>query len=388
MNGIRETKAKIQRLNPNDGNHYYYGYYDNPAFNKDDKKHLCNKVKFWDRFPTCNDICEMGVFDLETGSWKKYAETRAFNFQQGCMLHWNPLNPGEEIIYNVRDGNEYRCIVHNIKTSEKKILPAAIFNVSRDGKWGLAINMNRIYDFRPGYGYSDVRDKWYDIPQPKDDGIHVVNMQTGAIDFIINYEEIGRLFSIKPDEKIVINHITFSPDNNRLLFLVRTFPLNGKPWLTGLGTIDREGKNFHLMNPMSMASHYHWKDENHLLIWANIKNETGMHLVTDQSDESFLLDPDFFKKDIHCIYSPDLKYILGDGYPDMEGYRQIFLYKPENKKGMTLLSVKSDPIASGDIRSDLHNRWSRVGKIISFDSTHEGFRGLYTADLSEILENY
>ena len=383
MQGIKDTELEIRRLSPQDGCHYYYGYYDNPAFSGGDDKHLCNKVCFWDRLPVKDDICELGAFDIKTGAWEKYAETRAFNFQQGCMLQWNPRNPDEEIVYNIRDGSEYRSVIQNIKTGDKRVLPAAIVNVSQDGKWALSINMNRVYDFRPGYGYSDVRDAWYEIPQPKDDGIHVINMETGDIKLIINYKEMGRLFSIDPAEKVVINHITFSPDNTRLLFLIRTFATPQKSWLTGLGTIDREGNNFHLMNPMSMASHYHWRDKNHLLVWAKINNNTGMHLLTDMSNESALVDPVFFDKDMHCIYSPDRKYILGDAGLDQEGYRPVYLYNTETKKGAMLFRARSDPLSSGDIRADLHNRWSRSGRLVSFDSTHEGFRGLYLIDITQ-----
>ena len=386
MDGIKDAKVEIRRLSPNDGLHYYYGYYDNPAFSEGDEKHLCNRVKFWDRLPKKNDVCELGAFDIKSGAWEKFAETSAFNFQQGCMLQWNPQNPKTEIIYNIREGDEYRSVVHNIKSGKIIKLPAAIANVSQDGNWGLAINMNRVFDFRPGYGYSDNRDKWFDVPQPIDDGINVINMKNGKMKFILNYTEMGKLFSVDPSEKLVVNHITFSPDSKRLLFLLRNFPAPQKHWLTGLGTIDRSGKKFHLMNPMSMASHYHWRDKNHLLIWARVKDQNGMFLITDQKNEAVHLSPEFFTKDIHCIYSPDQKYILGDGYPDSEGYRQIYLFNTQTQKGMMLLRVKSAAAAQGDIRSDLHNRWSRSGKLVSFDSTHEGFRGLYLIDLTETLK--
>ncbi|GHU68864.1 hypothetical protein FACS189450_00620 [Spirochaetia bacterium] len=91
--------------------------------------------------------------------------------------------------------------------------------------------------------------------------------------------------------------------------------------------------------------------------------------------------------DIHCSYSPDKKYILGDGYPDSEGFRPMYLYNTATKQGLTLLRVKSDPIADGDLRSDLHSRWSRSNTLVSFDSTHEGYRGLYLIDLTDIPGN-
>ena len=52
MKGIKDSQVEVKRLSPNDGFHYYYGYYDNPAFSEGDGKHLCNRVKFWDRLPT------------------------------------------------------------------------------------------------------------------------------------------------------------------------------------------------------------------------------------------------------------------------------------------------------------------------------------------------
>ncbi len=386
MEGVKDAIVDIRRLSPADGAHYYYGYYDNPAFDARNARHLCNKTAFWDRLPTAKDVCELGAFDLASGAWSKYAETRAFNFQQGAMLQWNPLKPLEEIIYNERSGCEYRTCVKNILTGAVRVLPRAVANVSQDGRHGLCINMNRVFDFRPGYGYSDVRDCFFDVPQPEDDGIFVMDMATGEERFIISYKEIGRVFGIDRLRKIVVNHITFSPNNRRLLFLIRDFPTpDSKRWTTGLGTINLDGTGLHVMNPMSMGSHYHWRDGEHLLIWATVKGVTGMHLIADQSDESVQLNPEFFSKDIHCIYSPDLQYIMGDGYPDSEGYRQIYLYNTATDKGRMILRVKSDPVANGDIRSDLHNRWSRDGATLSFDSTHEGFRGLYTADLSSVL---
>ena len=386
MNGVMETKVEIRRLSPNDGFHYYFGYYDNPAFSAGDQKHLCNKVNFWDRFPVKDDVCELGSIDVKTGAWEKLAETTAFNFQHGCMLQWNPRNPGEEIIYNTRDGNEYRAVIHSIKTGKIRALPRETANVSRDGKWALAISMKRLMHFRPVCGYAGIKDPWHDIPQPKEDGIWVINTETGTEKLILNYEEMGRLFSVAPDKNLVINHITFNPDGTRLLFLVRTFSAPQKDWLTGLGTIDRDGKNFFMLSPMSYASHYSWLDNEHLLVWAAISGITGMFIMKDKTNESVLLDPEFFKKDIHCIYSPDRKYIMGDSSPDSDGNRQIYLYNTETRRGTLLLSVKSDPTAHGDIRCDLHNRWSGNGRMVSFDSTHEGFRGLYLADLTEILE--
>lgn len=41
-----------------------------------------------------------------------------------------------------------------------------------------------------------------------------------------------------------------------------------------------------------------------------------------------------------------------------------------------------------DIRCDLHPRWNETGSMISFDSTHEGRRGIYLVQFEEIKEAY
>jgi len=55
--------------------------------------------------------------------------------------------------------------------------------------------------------------------------------------------------------------------------------------------------------------------------------------------------------------------------------------------GMKDAKVEIRRLSPGDIRSDLHNRWSRNGSLVSFDSTHEGFRGLYIINLEDILKS-
>lgn len=47
-------------------------------------------------------------------------------------------------------------------------------------------------------------------------------------------------------------------------------------------------------------------------------------------------------------------------------------------------SFYSMPVSCNDIRCDLHPRWNDTGSAVSFDSTHEGYRGIYMIDLEDI----
>ena len=44
------------------------------------------------------------------------------------------------------------------------------------------------------------------------------------------------------------------------------------------------------------------------------------------------------------------------------------------------------PRSMTDMRCDLHPRWNQNGTKISFDSTHEGFRGVYLVDVEAIKD--
>ena len=61
------------------------------------------------------------------------------------------------------------------------------------------------------------------------------------------------------------------------------------------------------------------------------------------------------------------------------------LYDIERKGKIGLGQFYSEEIFTGDIRCDLHPRWSSDRKMITFDSVHEGSRQIYLANVEEIV---
>ncbi len=73
---------------PNDG-HYFFGYYDKSPFDFNNQKLLAMKVRFMGRMPDKEDVLEIGCFDWQNNNnFIKLAETKTWNWQQGCMLQW------------------------------------------------------------------------------------------------------------------------------------------------------------------------------------------------------------------------------------------------------------------------------------------------------------
>ncbi|NLN19523.1 MAG: hypothetical protein GX162_09650 [Firmicutes bacterium] len=395
MRHIKQQLLPIERLTREPG-HYFFGYYDLQPWSADGRFHLCHRVDFRDRMPTEADPAELGIIPMNgEQQFIPFARTYAWNFQQGAMLQWHPLHGDSEVIFNTRIGNEFKAVIRNIWSGEERLLSRAVANVDPLGRWALSINFSRLHDFRPGYGYAGIVDPFYNEKHPEDDGVFLVNLQDGSSRLIISYRDIVDFFKEHEwlrDAKILINHITFNNDGTRFVFLVRTFPTpQTRGWKTAVLTANTDGSDLRCLIDFGMASHYWWRDPDHILFWAGVGEPAvnGLFLINDATGEAEMIDPEYFVHDGHCSHSPDGKRILYDGYPDRDGYRRLFVYDINRKRGVTLATVRSEPtgrLFSVDLRCDLHPRWNRNGSAISFDSMHEGHRHVYWIDLTDLDE--
>lgn len=386
----KDTSLPVRRITPADG-HYFFGYYDLQPFDPSQTMHLVHKASFMDRLQRDGDTAEIGFIDMNSGKYEKLASTQGWNFQQGAMLQWNPCSQGREIIYNdIVDGMAVG-VVMDIHTGKKRYLDRAVANVSRDGRYALSINMSRLYNFRPGYGYATPPDAFYWRNHSKDDGIFLVDMEKGTSRLILSMDEIwefsGKFFG--KEEKMVVNHITFNPDASRFLFLVRNFPKAKTRHDTALITADRDGRNLYLLSDYGVQSHYYWMDDKHIVIYSDGKELdcscgwANNYILEDQSCKGQLMADGFFVFDNHMSFSPDRKYMLADTYPDYDRMQTLMIYCPEKNVCSDLGRFYSLPLEPIDIRCDLHPRFSTKGDIITFDSTHEGFRGVYAIDFDK-----
>lgn len=393
---ICEFKDKVKIITPNDGYHYFFGYYDMRATgDKINQNHLCHRVKFMDRLPNADDVCEVGY--LKDNVFYKIAETTAWNFQQGAMLQYHPYKE-DTVYYNVYENGEYKTVTHNFKTGEKSYTDMATACISMDGKYGLSVNFGRIFDFRPGYGYAGYEDPYKDVNVPADDGVFLTDMETGKSKLLISYQDMLEESGFTPEHKILINHITFSPDNKRFVMLVRNFRVPGTFWSTSMMIGDIDG-NFKTVIERTYVSHYKWVDNDKIVLHANLYPERPKYYnlyVIDVNDGSFEeYDHEYqqqttYQTDIHCSLTDDGKYIIGDGYP-RDGYRDLVVVdyakkysKGEMKDSKVVLRAKTVIPTCGDIRCDLHARCVFNGEYVSFDSTHNDRREIVILPISEI----
>ena len=403
MPGTEDVIVPVLRISPK-AEHCFFGYYDIPSADAAGR-HLCHRVPFRDRLPTPEDAAALGWVALPQAAqgakdeprFQAFAETRAWNFQQGAMLQWLASAP-DTCIYNVFANGQFGACVHNVRTGAQRRLPLPVANVSRDGTKALCINMARVYAFRPGYGYEEAPDPFSGVAAPGKDGVFFMDLTTGDTRLILSLAETVNFLEQSGERvggrRVVINHITFNPGASRFLFLLRTFPKNpGDPWITYLLTADSTGGALRHHPVAGMASHYHWRDDDGMLVYARPADggRPELVLISDRSDVRQAIDRSFFLADGHCSYSPDKKWILYDSYPDdatSDCLRDLRVFSFERHEGITLARFRAEPHTKEtvDLRCDLHPRWMPDGRSISFDSIHEGFRGVYWADLREVVE--
>ena len=350
---------------------HWFGYYDKLQFDEADRYVLCNEVGFQDRSPTPEDRIGVGMVDTGDGDkWIPLGETRAWSWQQGCMLQWVP-GTKDTVIYNDRRDDRFISIVQNVFTGEKRELPKAVYALSSDGKRAAGLDFARVDDTRPGYGYKGGADLTGGALVPESGGIYVMDLATGEARDIVTYAQIAAI----PQEEATegrhwFNHLLFNTDGSRMIFLHRAFrkaPKEGS-WVTRMFTVAPDGSALHCVNDHGMVSHFIWKNPTQILAWSREPADGNhFHLYTDQSDTCEVVGDGVLKQDGHCTYSPDREWVLTDTYPDKERKQHLMLYRPRDGKLVELGAFFLDRVHTGEWRCDLHARWSRSGEYVCLD---------------------
>ncbi|MCD6289491.1 MAG: hypothetical protein J7M34_03235 [Anaerolineae bacterium] len=369
--------------------HHFFGYYDKTPWDATGRYLLAMRVAFIHRPPTPEDIAVIGMIDLENGRrWKPLAETTTWNWQQGTHLQWLGSAPDRLIIFNTRTRDGYKAVILDVHSGESRLLPRPIYAVAPSGRRAVTLNFSRVHRTRPGYGYAGIPDPWEHEEAPAEDGIYYLDLDTGESRLIINLAQITEIeHEASMDEAVHwFNHLQFNPSGTRFIFLHR-WRLPGQPgWSTRLYTANPDGTGIVLLAREGLVSHFDWQDDEHILAWSRYQGEDHYHLYTDQSEEVQVIGADVLDRDGHCSYSPDRRWILTDAYPTPDHpERTLILYRPDTNTRIDIGRFYSPPELAGEIRCDLHPRWSRDGKQVCIDSAHEGERQMYVIDVSSIV---
>lgn len=409
-------KISVERVSPSD-KHCFFGYYDISPESPDGKKILLNIAPFNDHMPSDRDRLTVAYID-EVGDLIEIASTVAWNFQEGCRAQWLDDN---EIIYNVINGGHIESEVYSLSENKVKIrYKRPIYSVNNAMQKATSYNL-----YRSRYCYP--HEKELEMTDYNKDGIFVLDLRSGKSELVISLANLAKSVGADPD-KTWVEHVVFNNDGNMFYFFHRWEPASGG-FLSRFCVSDLSG-NVTVLLDSGMCSHAGWFGNGHITVWArkatglnsfqknSILQKTGLwrfavniyhamvkkpelrqkftneaYLTISTKDASVIkIDNREFISDGHESWSTDMRWMLTDTYPDDQNMRSLVLYDSKTDSVYLLGRFISYPEVGSNtyadipgIRCDLHPKWSFREEYIYFDSTHEGYRALYRANVSEIL---
>ncbi len=370
---------------------HWFGYYDKLEFDPTSRYVLGMEVDFEHRSPRAEDTIRVGMVDLASDDrWIELGESRAWGWQQGCMLQWVPGSTSE-VIWNDRQEGRYVSHVLDVKTGKKRTLPAPIYALSPDGRWAICPDFRRLADTRPGYGYPGLPDPYRDVLGPEESGIWRMELATGQQNLIVSLAEAARIPYAKGDltgAKHWFNHLLVSPDGARFTFLHRWSGEKGRRrYGTRMLTADADGGNIHVLDPHGETSHFIWRGPRHILAWAwHPSQGRKFYLYEDRTENVKVVAPEVMIQNGHCTYLPGTRWILNDTYPDSQRNQNVYLYNVESGERRSLGRFHSPDDYRGEWRCDTHPRFSPDGRKVVIDSPHGGEgRQLHLIDIGDIV---
>jgi len=315
------------------------------------------------------------------GTISKITETKAWNWQQGCMLQWHPSN-NNQIIFNDYDA-ENDCYISKIIDTTGKVLKVydkPVNNVSKTGTYALSLNYDRLAVMRPDYGYFNRNNP--SLPDNKNDGIWHIDFNTDQIKLIITLDQLINLSWSPTMEGAMhkVNHIDINPLGTRFMFQHRWKGPKGR--FMRLIIANPDGSNLKILNGDIMTSHSCWLNNSEILSFCNYNGKVGYFKFNIQTSEVQFFSDKMPMLDGHPSISPDGKWIVTDTYPDKARFSSLYLYNMGNDSIKKIGEFYQPLRYKKEMRIDLHPKWGAGGNEIIIESGHCGKRQLFAIKLN------
>ncbi|MEA3224664.1 MAG: hypothetical protein U9Q07_01845 [Planctomycetota bacterium] len=379
--------------------HHFFGYIGQSKtipWNAGGRYILALRTGYHDHMPEPGDAADVVLIDTaRTNKVVRVDQTRAWNFQQGTMFYWNPTAPETQFFFNDRDPATNRIFTVLFDVRQNKRLrefrysdtPVANSGVAQDGSAFLAINYARMARLRPVTGYPGGFDWTTGQKAPDDDGIFIIDSQSGEKHLLVSFRRLAELVRpSKPDvdeASLYVNHTLWNRPGDRIYFYLRgrvgdstmriNVPCTIKPDGTGLTA----HKTF-------IGGHPEWGQ--------------GPQVIGRQDDRQVLYDVD--KKEIvgqigtaeiipkpgdDISLSPDGNW-FANGFGGQGGMNYYVLLRLADGANILSRGFSRGPYRRGELRIDPAPRWNRTSDAILVpEYTDDGTRQMFIIRVREKL---
>lgn len=364
--GLSKIKASLEYVIGEKGYHCWFGYYDKSPMNISNQYVAYTKVSLAAKPGDVADVC---IYDIKSKESKVVGKTTTWNWQQGCMPQW----VSETLLrYNAFDNvsKQYVTMIVDVESGLERCYNRACYAANIDYSAFLSLNFYRLDKLAKGYGYPFKTDAM----EYEKDGIWETTVLDNKTTLLLSLARIIEYNKHYDDDCLhYINHVTYCPDKNLIMFIHR-WQKTGTEFTSRLLIYNRATDKLDTLLDNGHVSHYCWKSDDVLMIYAtNTRGEKGYMTVNLTTKETGLIEG-LPKEDGHPTYSKDGRTILTDTYPDNHRDQYLFLFDEEIHELRILDKLYSPFKYFNDERCDLHPRWNYDCSCVMVDNTNLGRR--------------
>lgn len=330
---------------------YFLGYYDINNFSDDEKKIIFHSKNIHDQKI---GIC---LFDILTDTTKKLDETLAWSWQLGSRLQWLD---NQSIIFNSIDLNKNLCSFSiNLKSGERKKINYPIFAISKNHKYSLDLNFQRLENCRPGYGYNFLDKEFNDK-----NFIRLNDLNKNKLIKIFDENFFKNKLKDQLFDNYYFNHLSWSPNNkNFIVYLICTKTRKNK--LVYFFDFNSCMIIPHLKN----ISHHEWIDNHKIFFYGEVNNSKNFFTYDLANFEFKKLNFTNSDLDGHP-HTVDRNNFVIDTYVNKFHERKLYTYDLKLDVSKDLLTAFSNPKLFGSKKCDFHPKISKKNNMIAFDTSH------------------
>ena len=371
----QSLELKIEQLTSGEKHHFfgYIGQCRTVPWNANDRYILGMEIERIDRMPRPEEAAVIILVDTkQENRIIRIEKTHAWNPQQGTMFYWNPQAARTQFFFNDRDleSGKVFTVLYDVekraRIREYRDDKAPIGNggVAQNGGAFLGLNYGRLARLRQVTGYPGALDWSKDENAPKNDGIFVVDVKTGARRLLVSYRQLADQLKRRhpdiEDTALFINHTLWNREGDRVYFFVRgNWDGRGGRKINRPCSIHIDGTALTL-HDMHIGGHPEWA-EGQLLIGKRGDSQV-LYDVDRKKVVGQLGTPEIFPSPEGDIsLSPDGKW-FANGYKKGDKNRFVVYRRSDGVYGRSKGLSKGS--YSGDIRIDPAPRWNRANNAI------------------------
>ena len=352
----------------------YIGHVKNTPWNGNGRFMALLRTGFQDHMPAPAEAADVVLVDTRSNNRVEAIDrSHAWNPQQGTMFYWNPKAANTELIFNDRDlkTNHVFAVRYDI-AKQKRIheyryedTPIGNSGVAQKGGYFLGLNYGRLARLRTVTGYPGAYDWAENVPAPENDGIFLVEIESGKKRLLVSFRQLADLVAPqRPDvagKQLFINHTLWNRDDNRIYFYVRADFSDRQGRIDVPCTIHPDGT--HLTAHAYIGGHPEWEFSTRL-----VGDKDGRQVLYDVDTKQIVgpLGPAEIlpASDADSALSPDGKWYV-NGY--RAGHEDFYAILRRSDNSYT----RSQPFPidnwiGSDLRLDPAPCWNRTSNAIAF----------------------